>query len=119
MRTTSRHRRWSARSTLLERFEIEAERTRSSASVVELRSCGRCGPTRCCRRPKIAVEGFQPVDEEKLQRLARPAVVELHRNGMLMLMNVHLASLVNLRHLVQRKTDRMLAERAQGDSGGA
>jgi hypothetical protein len=36
-------------------------------------------------------------------------VLELHRNGMLMLMQAHLMSLINVRHLVERKAVRIAA----------
>ena len=41
----------------------------------------------------LTVEGFKLVDEDKLRALPEPIVIELHRNGMLMLMNLHIASL--------------------------
>lgn len=55
----------------------------------------------------VKVEGFLAVDEEKLAKLPDATVLELHRNGMLMLMNVHLVSLANIRDLVERKAARL------------
>jgi SapC protein len=95
----------------LERFQAESERTtmfcerlldldilKDMRADVQLLGGGQ-----------IRVEGFQAIDEEKLQALKDPLVVELHRKGLLMLMQIHLLSLANLRHLVQRKADRILA----------
>lgn len=97
----------------LERFEVEAERTRMFCD--RLLDLGILKPMRAdavlLDSRRIAVEGFQVVDEEKLQGLPDGLVVELHRKGLLMLMQVHLLSLVNLRHLVERKTQRLLAEK--------
>ena len=71
-----------------------------------------------------SVDGFYVVDEEKLRARPEAAVVELHRNGMLMLLNLHLLSLGNIRHLVDRKALRMAegqgaaaASRLEGESG--
>ena len=55
---------------------------------------------------RLTVEGFKLVDEERLRALPDPAVLELHRNGMLMLMNLHIASLANMRALIERKARR-------------
>lgn len=57
----------------------------------------------------IKIEGFMTVDEEKLTALPDPVVLELHRNGVLMLLQVHLISLANVRDLVERKAQRMVA----------
>ena len=100
----------------LERFEVEAQRTRLFCErLLDLQILKemRADVTLLDGR-KIAVEGFQVVDEEKLQTLPDALVVELHRKGLLMLMQVHLVSLVNLRHLVDRKTQRLLAEAPPG-----
>jgi len=56
----------------------------------------------------VKVEGFLVIDEEKLGKLPDATVLELHRNGMLMLMQAHLMSLANVRDLVERKAARML-----------
>ncbi|HMC16643.1 MAG TPA: SapC family protein, partial [Albitalea sp.] len=58
---------------------------------------------------KLKVEGFLTIDEEKLTTLPDATVLELHRSGMLMLMQSHLMSLINVRHLVERKAVRMAA----------
>jgi hypothetical protein len=54
----------------------------------------------------VKVEGFLTVDEEKLNALPDATVLELHRNGMLMLLHAHLMSLANLKQLVERKAAR-------------
>jgi len=55
----------------------------------------------------VKVEGFMSVDEDKLNKLPDATVLELHRNGMLMLLQVHLLSMNNLRDLVDRKAARL------------
>jgi len=95
----------------LERFEAESERTKQFCE--RLLDLGILKDMRADVQllggRQIAVQGFQAIDEEKLQNLPDARVVELHRKGLLMLMQVHLLSLSNLRHLVQKKTDRILA----------
>ena len=54
----------------------------------------------------VKVEGFMSVDEDKLNQLPDATVLELHRNGILMLLNAHLISLVNMRDLLERKAMR-------------
>lgn len=95
----------------LELFEAEAQRTRLF--------CTRLGELDLLKEMKadatlpdgktLSVDGFYTVDEEKLRTLPDETVLELHRNGMLMLLHVHLASLANLKHLVDRKALREAA----------
>jgi hypothetical protein len=96
----------------LERFDAESDRTRQFCE--RLLDLGILKDMRADAQllggRQIRVEGFQVVDEDKLQNLSDKVIVELHRKGLLMLMQVHLLSLANLRHLVQKKTDRILAE---------
>jgi hypothetical protein len=89
----------------LEMFEREAQRTRAF--------CARLSELELLKEMKadatlpdgttMSVDGFFTVDEEKLHKLPDAVVLELHRNGMMMLLQVHLLSLNNLRHLVERK----------------
>ena len=100
----------------LERFELEAQRTRQFCDrlvELDLLKDMRADVTLFDSR-KLAVEGFHAVDEDKLQALPDATVVELHRSGVLMLMQVHLLSLGNMRHLVERK-----AQRVRGEGGGS
>jgi hypothetical protein len=55
----------------------------------------------------LTIDGFQVIDDAKLQGLPDAQVLELHRSGMLALMQLHLLSLSNMRHLVDRKWRRM------------
>jgi hypothetical protein len=57
----------------------------------------------------VKVEGFLSVDEDKLNALPDATVLELHRSGMLMLLNAHLISMSNIRDLLERKALRMAA----------
>jgi hypothetical protein len=102
---------------LLERFEAEALRTRQfCAQLVEL---DLLRPMQADATlpdgQRLTVEGFKLVDEEKLRALPDPAVLELHRNGMLMLMNLHIASLANMPALIERKARRELKRRGAPD----
>jgi hypothetical protein len=98
----------------LEMFETEAQRTRLF--------CNRLLDLELLREMKadatlpdgvnLSVDGFLVIDEEKLHKLADEAVLEMHRNGMLMLLHLHLASLANMRGLVERKARRAQAAAA-------
>lgn len=61
---------------------------------------------------RLKVEGFLTVDEDKLNALPDPAVLELHRSGMLMLLNAHVISMGNMSELVERKAKRMEAAKS-------
>jgi hypothetical protein len=98
----------------LEMFEAEAQRTRMFCTrLVEL------GLLREMKADAtlpdgmtLSVDGFLVVDEEKLQRLPDDVVLEMHRNGMLMLLHLHLASMANMRAMVERKARRAQAAAA-------
>lgn len=98
----------------LERFDLEAQRTRAFCErVVELGILKEMKADVSLPGDKsLVVEGFFAVDEERLQALADATVLELHRNGLLMLLQVHLLSMANVRHLVMRKTKRLQPEGA-------
>ena len=95
----------------LERFEHESERTRGF--------CERLGRLGILKEMKadatlpngeaISVDGFKTIDEERLRAFPDDTVLELWRTGVLMLLQMHLVSLVNIRHLVNRKAVRVSA----------
>jgi len=96
----------------LERYEHEAERTRTFCErlvrlgvLKEMKADATLpgGQT-------ISVDGFHTVDEERLRAFPDETVLELWRNGLLMLIQMHLVSIVNIRHLVNRKAVRVAAE---------
>ena len=93
----------------LERFELEAQRTRVFCRrVVELDLLKEMKADLTLGDGQLlTVDGFHVVDEEKLQALPDAVVLELHRNGMLMLLQLHLLSLTNMRHMVARKWRRV------------
>ena len=99
----------------LGRFELEAERTRAfCARVVALDVLKEM--TADATLPggrKLSVDGFHAIDEDKLHALSDSVVLELYRTGVLMLMQLHLVSLANIRHLVNRKVDRLDAAAAR------
>jgi hypothetical protein len=68
---------------------------------------------------QLTIDGFEVVDEEKVRTLPDAVVLELHRNGMLMLLQLHLLSLTNMRHLVERKWRRVAAAAATEPQPGA
>lgn len=98
----------------LEMFETEAQRTRMFCNrIVELDLLKEMkADATLPDGMTLSVDGFLVVDDDKLHKLDEEAVLEMHRNGMLMLLNLHLASLANLRGLVERK-----ARRAQAAKG--
>jgi hypothetical protein len=88
----------------VDRFELEAERTRIFCERVvaldvlkEMKAEATLpdGET-------ISVDGFHAIDEERLRALPDATVLELYRSGMLALLQMHLLSLANIRHLVTR-----------------
>lgn len=95
----------------LQRFEDEQQRTRMFCQrLIELDVLKEMqADATLPSGENLKVEGFMTVDEEKLVTLPEAVVLELHRNGMLMLMHVHLVSLANVRDLVERKALRMPA----------
>ena len=104
----------------LERFEIEAQRTRNfCARLVEFDLLREMQADATLPDGlKFSVDGFHVVDEEKLLKLPDLAVIEMHRNGMLSLLNLHLASMHTMRGLVERKAKRAQAARAAGNGAG-
>lgn len=86
-------------------FEVEAQRTRHFCQ--RLQELALLRPMQVdATLPSgqhMAIDGFMTVDEDKLKALPDATVIELHRNGMLGLLQLHLASLANMRHLVERK----------------
>lgn len=95
----------------LQMFETEAQRTRSfCARLLELDVLKEMkADATLPGGATLSVGGFLVVDEERLQKLADAAVLEIHRNGMAMLLHMHLGSLVNLRAMVERKARRAAA----------
>ena len=97
----------------LERFELEADRTRvfcERVVALDVLKEMKAEATLPSGR-RISIDGFHAIDEDRMHALADATVVELHRSGLLMLMQLHLASLANIRHLVNRKVERLEAGR--------
>ncbi|MDN3920791.1 SapC family protein [Roseateles violae] len=90
--------------TFLENFEQEAERTRLiCAQLVELELLQdmRFDAT-LPNGEKLEVEGFMALDEKKLAELADDKVVQLFRNGLLALLEMHRVSLGNMSRLASK-----------------
>ncbi len=96
----------------LERYEHEAERTRTFCErLVRLGVLKEMKADATLPNGEtISVDGFHTVDEEKLRAFPDETVLELWRSGVLMLIQVHLVSIVNIRHLVNRKAARVAAK---------
>jgi hypothetical protein len=93
----------------LQQFDIEQQRTRQFClRLLELDVLKEMSLTATLpNNDNLTVNGFLTVDEDKLAALPDADVLQLHRSGMLMLLHVHLASLGNLRPLLERKARRM------------
>ncbi|MGZ5154810.1 MAG: SapC family protein [Caldimonas sp.] len=93
----------------LERFELETERTRAFCErlvmlgVLKEMKADATLPN----GQTLSVDGFHAIDEDKLHALPDATVLELWRTGLLMLMQVHLMSIANIRHLVNKKAARL------------
>ena len=96
----------------IERFEVEAARTQAfCARLVELDLLREMSANLTLPGGNaVSLDGFFVVDEAKLQALPDATVVEMHRNGMLGLLNAHLLSLSNMQTLVERKAARLAAK---------
>ena len=106
----------------LGRFDTEMQRTRAfCARVVELDLLKEMKVDLTMGNGEVlTIDGFLAVEEEKLQALPDAVVLELHRNGMLMLLQLHLLSLTNMRHMIERKWRRVqrAASAAAGNAQG-
>lgn len=89
----------------LETFETEVERTRKVCEVLD--EAGVLEPMRFEAevegQPKVEVEGFLAVNHDKLQQLPDAKVVELHRMGLLQLLEMHRLSLSNMGRMAARR----------------
>ena len=88
--------------TFLENFEQETERTRlicNLLSEMDLLQDMRFEAT-LPNGEKFDVEGFLALDEKKYAELPDAKVLELHRNGLIALIEMHRLSLSNMNRLV-------------------
>lgn len=88
----------------LENFEQEAERTRLICNLLvemELLQDMRFEAT-LPSGEKFDVEGFLALDEKKYAELADDKVLQLHRNGLIALIEMHRLSLTNMNRLVAK-----------------
>lgn len=86
----------------LENFEQEAERTRLICELLvemDLLQDMRFEAT-LPNGEKFDVEGFLALDEKKYAELADDKVLQLHRNGLIALIEMHRLSLTNMNRLV-------------------
>jgi hypothetical protein len=96
----------------LQQFDLEQQRTRQfCARLLELGVLKEMSADAVLPNGEsLKIDGFLTVDEDKLNALPDATVLELHRSGMLMLLQVHLVSLGNMKQLVERKALRMAAQ---------
>lgn len=90
--------------TFLENFEQEAERTRLICNLLvelDLLQDMRFEAT-LPNGEKFDVEGFLALDEKKYAELPDTKVLELHRNGLIALIEMHRLSLTNMNRLVAK-----------------
>ena len=95
----------------LQRFEDEVARTRAFCTrlaELEILEPMKVDATLPGER-KLRVDGFEAVEESRLAALPDATVLELFRNGMLGMLQLHLASVANVRNVVDRKGERELA----------
>jgi len=98
----------------VEQFELDAQQTRVACRrllELDLLKPMRFDATLPDGRT-ISVDGFLTVDGERLGALPDAQVVELHRNGLLGLIHAHQISLPTMRHLVERRVERIQAAAA-------
>ena len=92
----------------LESYESEVERTRRACDLLD--AAGVLEPMRFEAQvgegPKVEVEGFLAVNEEKLQKLPDAQVLELHRAGLLQLLEMHRLSLQNMARHAQKRNKK-------------
>jgi hypothetical protein len=89
-----------------ERIEVEVERTRRlGLRLLEMKLLRekRFDATLSNGR-KVHVDGFMAVDEERMAALTDAEIVDLHRSGLLPLLNIHQVSLGHLGALVERRS---------------
>jgi len=99
----------------LGRYEEEVDRTRAFCDKLielDLLKGGEISGAQVGDQP-LKLDGFFMVDEQKLLALPDAAVLDLHRSGMLGLINLHLASMGNLPRLEERLVGK-LARAAEG-----
>lgn len=90
--------------TFLENFEQEAERTRLICELLvdlDLLQDMRFEAT-LPNGEKIDVEGFLALDEKKYAELPDDKVLQLHRNGLIAMIEMHRLSLTNMNRLVSK-----------------
>ena len=91
--------------TFLENFEQEAERTRLICNLLvemDLLQDMRFEATLPGGTDKLDVEGFLALDEKKYAELADDKVLQLHRNGLIALIEMHRLSLMNMNKLANK-----------------
>jgi hypothetical protein len=89
----------------LDSFEMEVERTRVACQLLD--EAGVLEPMRFEAQmeggQKVEVDGFLAVNNEKLQQLPDAKVLELHKAGLLQVLEMHRLSLANMGRLAAKR----------------
>lgn len=87
----------------IESFERESERTREFCALLQSMDLLRDMRFEATlgSGEKIDVNGFLAIDEEKLAKLPDDKVVQLYRNGVISLIEMHRVSMANMSRLAQ------------------
>lgn len=89
----------------LEAFEGEVERTRQACQLLD--DAGVLEPMRfeaqSADGKKVEVDGFLAVSQDKMRELPDAKVIELHKAGLLQLLEMHRLSLANMGRLAAKR----------------
>jgi len=96
----------------VQNFEEEVQRTRSFCSTLNREGLlqGMRFDAKLPDGSDLSVDGFFVVDDKKLAELPDAKVVELHRSGVLGLVNAHQISMGLMRRLVEWHVERKAAQ---------
>ena len=102
-------------------LETDLERTRQAcAALLEMKLLKpmRFDAT-LASGESLSVDGFMTVDEEALAKLPDAQLAQMHRNGLLGLLQIHMISLNNMRRLLDRRfAQQVNAAKAAGAANG-
>jgi hypothetical protein len=98
-------------------LENDLERTRQAcAALLELKLLKpmRFDAT-LANGEQLSVDGFMTADEEAIGKLSDAQIAQMYRNGLLGLIQMHIASLNNMRRLLDRRIQQQEAAAAAND----
>jgi len=98
-------------------LENDLERTRQACAVLiemKLLKPMRFDAT-LANGEQLSVDGFMTADEEAIGKLSDAQIAQMYRNGLLGLIQIHIASLNNMRRLLDRRMQQNAARGAAND----